>query len=111
MLPHKKKYAYRKTPNPFKDTIIHLHGSKGDSQNMAPIMKRLEDKAQIIAIDMRGFGQTTYDRPVQSHKELAIDVMLLLREKFPELMEYYVFGYDIGATVAMELGALDSERV
>ena len=56
MLPHKKKYAYRKTPNPFKDTIVHLHGSKGDSQNMAPIMKRLEDKAQIIAIDMRGFG-------------------------------------------------------
>jgi pimeloyl-ACP methyl ester carboxylesterase len=56
MLPRKKKIAYRKTEKTFKNTIIHLHGSKGDSKNMAPIMKRLQDKAQIIAIDMRGFG-------------------------------------------------------
>ena len=75
---------------------------------MAPIMKKLQDKAQIIAVDMRGFGETTFDSPFKSSKELAIDVMLLLREKFPELEGYYVFGYDIGATVALELGALDS---
>jgi thioesterase domain-containing protein len=42
---------------------------------------------------------------------MAIDVMLLLREKFPKLEEYYVFGYDMGATVAMELGSIDSKRV
>lgn len=60
---------------------------------------------------MRGSGETTYNKPVQNYKEIAVDILLLMKEKFSDINEYQIFGHDIGASVAVELALLDSLKV
>jgi pimeloyl-ACP methyl ester carboxylesterase len=52
---------------------------------------------------MRGFGYSSYKREFKSYSELAEDMYLFMKEEFPEVKDYYVFGHNIGGNVAMEL--------
>ena len=44
-------------------------------------------------------------------KDLAKDVYLFMEEQYPEIDEYYVFGHNTGANVAMYLALLHPEKV
>ena len=52
---------------------------------------------------MRGFGYSSCKKPIKSYNELAEDMHLFMKEEFPEVEDYYVFGHNIGGNVAMEL--------
>ncbi len=70
---------------------------------MEPLMETFADKAQCIAMDLRGCGFSSYNKPISTIHDLSEDIHLFMRETFPMIETYYAVGHGIGATVAMSL--------
>jgi len=89
--------------------ILYLHSGDGDSRNVVPLMHRVKHAASVTAVDMRGFGQSSYKLPLVDVTDLAEDVATFMSERYGGKHEYYVFGEGLGATVAMELTKMAKE--
>jgi len=66
-------------------------------------MDALEDHCRVIAPDLRGFGDSSYEHPFDSLRELALDVAALLSRL--GVAQCAVVGWSAGGGVAMELAA------
>jgi len=66
-------------------------------------MESFSAKAQCIAMDLRGCGFSSYNKPISTIDELSSDVHLFMKETFPMIENYFAVGHGIGATVAMSL--------
>lgn len=96
--------AYREAgvaiPGP---TLILLHGNQSSSLFYESLMKQFESKAHIYAIDMAGFGESTYRHPHEIIKEWADDIALFMDAR--QIPSAIVLGWSAGGGVAMELAA------
>ncbi len=69
----------------------------------------MQNQYHIYAIDLRGFGQSTYHRPIDSLRDFADDVKLWINEL--QLKEFSLMGWSMGGGVAMEFVASHKELV
>ncbi len=91
------------------NVLVLIHGNLSSSVYYRPLMDRLPDNLRTIAIDLRGFGDSTYVKKVKSLKELADDVVLFLQAlKIPSAN---ICGWSLGGGVAMELAAHNPDIV
>ncbi len=84
-----------------KDPIILIHGNMSSSLHYSPIFSDLQEHFRVIAVDLRGFGDSSYNQSFNSCKELAADV-----KEFCDLLglkEIAVVGWSAGAGVALEM--------
>ncbi len=44
--------------------LLLIHGNMSSSKHWDILVKKLCDKYRIIAVDMRGFGGSTYNNPI-----------------------------------------------
>lgn len=72
-------------------------------------MPALAEKFHCFAPDLRGFGDSSYNKPFGSLKELAGDVKLFADRM--GLKEAYVIGWSTGGGVALELAAAEPQFV
>lgn len=82
-----------------KDRIILVHGNLASSAFYDEIMEGLPENFEIIALDMRGFGDSSYHRPIDTLRDLAGDLKLFVDaigwDKFDLL------GWSTGGAVSM----------
>lgn len=83
--------------------VLLIHGNQSSSVHFQPLMERLEDSCRLIAIDLMGFGDSSYNRPFDSLYELAVHVADFLGKM--GLSRLPVIGWSTGGGVAMELAA------
>ncbi len=91
------------------ENIILLHGNMSSSVFWQTSMEVLEGEFNIIAPDLRGFGDSTYNKPVDSLADFSEDISLLIDEI--GLDKSYVLGWSTGGGVAMELAAMYPDKV
>lgn len=85
------------------NVLVLIHGNLSSSVYYLPLIKLLPDTIRTIAIDLRGFGDSSYQNKVSSLKELAEDVVLFLQEL--RIKNATICGWSLGGGVAMELAA------
>ncbi len=100
--------AYRKAGSG-DQTLLLLHGNMSSSVFWQTTMEHIESEIQIIAPDLRGFGDSTYVSTFDSLLELALDIEDLL--KHLKIDEFIVLGWSTGGGVALELAALLKKQV
>jgi pimeloyl-ACP methyl ester carboxylesterase len=83
--------------------IVLLHGNLTSSKHMEILMERLEDSYKLFALDMRGFGISTYHQRIGSLKDLADDIRLFADEL--KLKKFSLLGWSTGGAVAMQFAA------
>lgn len=89
--------------------ILLLHGNYSSSVVWTEVLDELCDEYRLYAIDMRGFGKSTYRRPARTLREYAEDIELFADEMgFGEIV---VVGWSAGGGVAMEIAADLKDRV
>ncbi|MDD6160010.1 MAG: alpha/beta hydrolase [Oscillospiraceae bacterium] len=91
------------------DVVLMIHGNMSSSIHYEPLISRIQDKYRCIAVDLRGFGDSSYNRRFDTLGELAEDVDLLL-EKL-EIPSVYLVGWSNGGGVALELCARHPEKI
>ncbi|MPM33378.1 2-succinyl-6-hydroxy-2,4-cyclohexadiene-1-carboxylate synthase [bioreactor metagenome] len=94
--------AYR-TCGSGKRNLVLIHGNMSSSVHYQTLMERLEKDFTIYAVDMRGFGDSTYHKPFDTLKELADEIGEFLRLK--GIADPVLLGWSTGGGVVMELAA------
>jgi pimeloyl-ACP methyl ester carboxylesterase len=80
-----------------------IHGNMSSSVHWQTTMEQLESAYQVYAVDLRGFGDSTYNAPFDSLRELAVDLA-----QFADavgLDRFAAAGWSTGGSIALELAA------
>ncbi|MBI9009008.1 MAG: alpha/beta hydrolase [Tenericutes bacterium] len=95
-----------------KETLVLVHGNMSSGIHYKPIIERLKDQYRIIAPDMRGFGDSTYNNEYNDLEELTDDLLILLDKL--DVHDYFIAGWSTGGAVALKIAAkrpLEAKKV
>ncbi|QMS85975.1 alpha/beta fold hydrolase [Candidatus Xianfuyuplasma coldseepsis] len=81
--------------------IVLLHGNMSSSIHYKPLIERFKGQYRVIAPDMRGFGDSSYKKPIDSLHDLADDVLDFLR--ILGVKKYHLAGWSTGGAIAMSM--------
>lgn len=84
-------------------TLILIHGNLSSSLYYLPLIERLPDDIRVIALDLRGFGDSSYLERFDSLANLATDVQLFMSEL--KIDKASIAGWSLGGGVAMEFAS------
>lgn len=83
--------------------LVLIHGNMVSSRHFDILVDALPEDLHILAPDMRGFGESSYNKEINSLAELADDIKEVLDKK--NYSSYSILGWSTGGGVAMEIAA------
>lgn len=89
--------------------LVLLHGNMSSSAHYSLLIEDLEKDFNIIAIDMRGFGDSSYKNSFSHLDELADDVIEVLDKIGVD--KFNILGWSAGGGVAMSVALKCGDRV
>lgn len=98
-------YTQTNTPGP---VLMLVHGNMSSRVFFYPTMERLAQSMNVIAVDMRGFGDSSYHNRFDSLKELADDLNELVEHL--NLRDVTILGWSTGGGVVLEMAASVHDR-
>jgi len=100
--------AYREAGQGSK-VLILVHGNMSSSVHFQTTMEQLENDFKLYAVDMRGFGDSSYNTELNSLRDFAEDIELWI--KALDLKRFTILGWSTGGGVVLELAADMPDRV
>ncbi len=95
------------SPDPRAATVLYLHGARWNLNGSAFRMTRWTQMGySVLAIDYRGFGQSTQVLP--SEATAAADAAVAMQElarRQPDPARRFVYGHSLGGAIAIDLAA------
>ncbi len=70
--------AYQEVGRRNTETLVLIHGNMTSSQHFDLVIEKLQNQYHIYALDLRGFGQSTYNKSIDSLQDFAEDVKLFI---------------------------------
>ena len=80
-----------------KQTILLVHGNMSSSAHFQPLMELLERYFKVYALDMAGFGDSSYNRQIDSIHDFSEDVTEFIVAL--NLKDLYLVGWSTGGGV------------
>jgi pimeloyl-ACP methyl ester carboxylesterase len=100
--------AYRKAGD-HGPTLLLVHGNMSSSIFFEETIAELENDYQVVAVDLRGFGDSSYHQEIDSLKDFADDLALFVDAL--KLEDFTVLGWSTGGGVALELAVIKPKQV
>ena len=91
------------------EVVLMVHGNMSSSVHYEPLISRLQGKYRCVAVDLRGFGDSSYNERFDTLEELADDVALFIDAL--ELGPVYLVGWSNGGGVSLKLCAKYPEKI
>lgn len=107
-IPSGESLAYRQAGSGDLNILL-IHGNQSSSTIYHDFMKRYEDRARIFAIDLAGFGESTYKNKHEKIADWAEDVNEFMEAVGIE--KAIVVGHSAGGGVGMKLAASFPDKV
>lgn len=90
--------------------LLFIHGNTNSSINWDILLEALPgDKFRMIAPDLRGFGESTYNKPVEKIKDFSEDIKLFADKM--GLEKFVLIGWSAGGAVSEQFAADYPEMV
>lgn len=105
-LPNNEILAYRQISNPSKPLLLLLHGQLSTSSFFYEISKEMRNYFDLLFIDMRGYGRSSYNSPVTSIKDLSDDIFLFINKL--GIKKFSLLGFSLGGAVALQFASENS---
>lgn len=91
------------------EVVLMIHGNMSSGIHYMPLIDRISDRYRCIAVDLRGFGDSTYNQRFDTLDELASDVNLFLEAL--QIPSVYLVGWSNGGGVGLKLCAMHPEKI
>lgn len=91
------------------DVVLMIHGNMSSSVHYEPLISRIKDRYRCVALDLRGFGDSSYNNRFDTMAELAEDVSAFMDAL--NIPSAYVVGWSNGGGVGLKLCAMYPEKV
>lgn len=101
-IPNGEKIAYIEKGQGDK-VIVLIHGNFSGSYHYEPVYKNIPNNYRVICPDLRGYGDSSYNTPVNTIHDFADDIAMFLKEL--NISEAYIVGWSLGGCVAQSLTA------
>ncbi|WP_203362040.1 alpha/beta hydrolase [Bacillus sp. REN10] len=85
------------------EPLLLIHGNMTSSKHWDVLIDQLDKQYKVYAVDLRGFGGSTYHKPIQSIKDFSDDVKHFVDEI--GLNHFSIVGWSTGGAVAMQFVA------
>ena len=95
--------AYQEHSKDKEDTLVLLHGNMSSGVHFEPLAFHLKDDYHLIIPDLRGFGNSTYNRPIDTLEDFADDVKALLESL--GIGKTHIAGWSTGGGVALKFAS------
>ncbi|QFF99084.1 alpha/beta hydrolase [Psychrobacillus glaciei] len=102
LLANGEAFAFRERPGG-EDVIVLVHGNMTSSKHWDLLMEKIDKKFTLYAIDLRGFGESTYFTRVQGIKDFSDDL-----KEFVDLLSlnpFHLIGWSTGGAICMQFVA------
>lgn len=86
-----------------RENLLLIHGNMTSSKHYDVLIEKLDSKFNIVAVDLRGFGGSTYHTKIKSIKDFSDDVKLFIDEL--GLKDFSIIGWSTGGMVGMQFVA------
>jgi pimeloyl-ACP methyl ester carboxylesterase len=83
--------------------LLLIHGNLSSSVYYLPLIERLPNNLRVIALDLRGFGDSSYLERFDTLANLATDIQLFMSEL--KIDKASIVGWSLGGGVAMEFAS------
>ncbi|MBE4909269.1 alpha/beta hydrolase [Bacillus luteolus] len=80
--------------------VLLIHGNMTSSKHWDLVLENMDEDYKLYAVDMRGFGISTYMEPVNSIKDFSDDIKLFVDEL--GLKDFTIIGWSTGGAVGMQ---------
>ncbi len=90
--------AYQEVGRQNAEILVLIHGNMTSSQHWDLVIEKLQDQYHIYALDLRGFGQSTYNKAIDSIQDFAEDVKLFIDQL--KLEKFSLMGWSMGGGVS-----------
>ncbi|MEC5425617.1 alpha/beta hydrolase [Virgibacillus sp. C22-A2] len=97
-----EEIAYREREGG-KDAILLVHGNMTSSVHWDVAIERLSPNYKVYAVDLRGFGESSYHHPISSIKDFADDLKLVVDAI--GLRDFSLAGWSLGGAVGQQFCA------
>ena len=101
-LPNGETIAYQEREGGHKKILL-IHGNMTSSVHWDLVLENMDPSYKLYAIDMRGFGRSTYHNQIRSIKDFSDDVTEFV--KAISLSDFSIIGWSTGGAVAMQFVA------
>jgi pimeloyl-ACP methyl ester carboxylesterase len=103
-----EKYAYFEQGKGNKYLLL-VHGNVSSSIYFKPLLERLPEDIHVFAMDLRGFGDSSYEQPIDTLKDLADDIYLFMAKL--DIPKADILGWSLGGGVVMEFAVKYKEKI
>lgn len=98
-----ERMAYRECGSPENPPLILIHGNQSSSVFFQDTMAALEGEAHVLALDLIGFGDSSYNRQLDTLQDFSQDIALFMKQKGIE--NAVILGWSTGGGIILELAA------
>jgi pimeloyl-ACP methyl ester carboxylesterase len=99
LLPNGEKLAYREREGGDRKVLL-VHGNMTSSKHWDLVLENMDASFKLYAVDLRGFGSSSYLTPIQSIKDFSDDIKLFV-DKIG-LKDFAMVGWSTGGAVCMQ---------
>lgn len=101
-LPNGEILAYREREGG-EIPVLLVHGNMTSSAHWDVVLERMDSRYKLYAVDLRGFGASTYKKRITSIKDFADDLYLFVQGI--GLKNFTLVGWSTGGAVGMQFAA------
>lgn len=107
-LPNGETIVYREREGGTVPLLL-LHGNQTSSKHWDVLLEAMDPQYKLYAMDLRGFGASSYETPIDSIADFAADVEAFVDEL--DLDAFHLMGWSTGGGVAMQFTADHPDQV
>jgi pimeloyl-ACP methyl ester carboxylesterase len=107
-LPNGETLGYRERTGG-EDVLLLVHGNMTSSKHWDLILENISSIYKVYAVDLRGFGISTYNESIDSIKDFATDLKLFVDAL--NLDSFKLMGWSTGGAVSMQFAADHPQHV